>query len=44
MRTTQVRYRFLDYAAVVTATFVPETGVMVREQYLSLTLATAAPA
>ena len=36
MRTRQVRYRFLDYAAVVTATFVPEAGVILREQYLSL--------
>jgi hypothetical protein len=36
IRTTQVRYRFLDYAAFVTATFVPEKGVILREQYLRL--------
>jgi hypothetical protein len=37
LRTTIVRYRFKDYAALVTATQVPGSGVIVREQYLSLT-------
>jgi hypothetical protein len=36
MRTSIVRFRFRDYLAVVTATHVPGSGVILREQYLSV--------
>jgi hypothetical protein len=36
MRTSVVRFRFRDYVAVVTATHVPGSGVVLREQYLSV--------
>jgi hypothetical protein len=37
MPTSIVRYRFRDYVALVTATRVPGSGVIVRELYLSVT-------
>jgi hypothetical protein len=36
MRTAIVRFRFRDYVAVVTATHVPGSGVILRQQYLSV--------
>jgi hypothetical protein len=35
LATSFVRYRFRDYLAFVTATHLPTSGVMLREQYLS---------
>lgn len=36
LHTSVVRFRFRDYVATVTATHVPGTGVILREQYLSV--------
>jgi hypothetical protein len=36
LHTSIVRFRFRDYVATVTATHVPGTGVILREQYLSV--------
>jgi hypothetical protein len=37
LHTSIVRFRFRDYVATVTATHLPGTGVILREQYLSAT-------
>jgi hypothetical protein len=36
LRTSIVRFRFRDYVATVTATHLPGSGVILREQYLSV--------
>jgi hypothetical protein len=33
--TARVQYRYADYVATVTAAHLPQTGLSVREQYLS---------